>query len=55
MEILKGDGLRAVLPKAEIELRGQLKVSVMPKGLADDLTRRELASLMAYLESLKTP
>ena len=47
-------GAVTVLPKKEIEERGKADVSVMPTGLADPLTVHDLASILAYLESLKS-
>jgi putative heme-binding domain-containing protein len=45
-------GLASVLKKANIDERRQSKESVMPEGLVDTLTVHELASILAYLESL---
>jgi putative membrane-bound dehydrogenase-like protein len=41
------------LPVESIEARVKQPVSLMPEGLAKDLTIRELASLLDYLQSLK--
>ena len=41
-------------PTKDIEERGRRAISMMPEGLADNLTIRELASVLAYLESLNT-
>jgi putative heme-binding domain-containing protein len=41
-----------VLAKSDIVKRGTSKTSIMPEGLADQLTPQELASLLAYLQSL---
>lgn len=54
VEIRNAAGEVTVLPKKEIEERGKSDTSVMPTGLADPLTIPDLASLLAYLESLKT-
>ncbi|MFO0954584.1 MAG: HEAT repeat domain-containing protein [Isosphaeraceae bacterium] len=53
VEIRTSTGAVTVLPKSEIEERGKNAVSVMPNGLADTLTAGELASILAYLESLR--
>ena len=47
------NGLSKVIPQDTIEERVKQKLSMMPKGLADNLTPTELADLLAYLESLK--
>lgn len=41
-----------VLAKKAVVKRGTSKTSIMPEGLADQLTPEELASLLAYLQSL---
>lgn len=46
-------GITTTLAKKDIKERGQRETSMMPAGLLDKLTVRELASLLAYLESLK--
>ena len=53
VEIRNASGAVTVIPKTEIDERGKTEISVMPTGLADPLTPRELASIMAYLESLR--
>ncbi len=53
VEFRNATGAVTVLDKAQIEERGKSEVSVMPTGLADPLTTRELASILAYLESLR--
>lgn len=53
VELRNAAGEVTVLPKTEIEERGKAETSVMPTGLADTLTVDDLASLLAYLESLK--
>jgi putative heme-binding domain-containing protein len=45
-------GLLFVVKKADIEERGQSKISAMPEQLAELLTVQELASIVAYLEEL---
>jgi len=52
VEIRNAAGAVTVIPKKEIDERGKTLISVMPTGLADPLTPRELASILAYLESL---
>ena len=42
-----------VLRKSDIKARGKRDLSVMPEGLAGNLTPQELANLVAYMESLK--
>jgi putative heme-binding domain-containing protein len=44
----------SVLAKKEIVKRGTRTISIMPEGLADQLTPGEMASLLAYLQSLKS-
>ncbi|SIO66858.1 putative membrane-bound dehydrogenase domain-containing protein [Singulisphaera sp. GP187] len=53
VELRNSAGEVTVLPKKDIEERGKSETSVMPTGLADTLTVDDLASLLAYLESLK--
>jgi putative heme-binding domain-containing protein len=43
------------LKKADIERREESKVSIMPKGLLDKLTREEVLDLLAYLLSGANP
>jgi putative membrane-bound dehydrogenase-like protein len=43
-----------VIPTEEIVERGKREISAMPEGLVNDLTPSELASLLAYLEALKS-
>jgi putative heme-binding domain-containing protein len=47
-------GAETTLQKAGIADRGVREGSIMPPGLVDSLTLDELASLLAYLDSLKT-
>ena len=42
-----------VLQIKDIAKRGKLEISMMPQGIANGLSTQELASLLAYLESLK--
>jgi putative heme-binding domain-containing protein len=54
LELRTSEGKSLVIPKAEIEERGESKLSSMPEGLVANLTVEELASLIAYLESLQS-
>jgi putative heme-binding domain-containing protein len=54
IEIRTAEGKSIVLAKDEIDERNESKVSVMPDGLVNNLTIEELASLLAYLESLRS-
>jgi putative heme-binding domain-containing protein len=53
VEFRNAPGTVTVLPKSEIDERGKSDTSVMPTGLGDNLSTHDLASLLAYLESLK--
>ena len=53
VEIRNAAGEATMLPLNDIEKRTELKTSIMPSGIADTLTVEELASLIAYLESMK--
>ncbi len=53
VEVRNAAGAVTVIPKADIEERGKSPLSVMPNGLADTLDLHDLASILAYLESLK--
>jgi len=52
VELRAGNGVTTVIPKDSIETRKKKELSVMPLGLADKLTAKELAAILAYLESL---
>ena len=54
IEVRTNEGTSKRIPVAEIEARGKRAISTMPDGLADNLTPTRLASLLAYLESLKS-
>lgn len=54
VEIRTAEGKAVVIPKDSIEARKDSKNSVMPDGLVNNLTVQELASLVTYLQSLKT-
>lgn len=45
-------GKEHIFPKSTIDAREKLPTSMMPKGLVDTLTVREVASLLDYLEEL---
>ncbi len=47
-------GTATVLKKRDVKSRGKRDTSMMPTALADALLPQDLASLIAYLESLKT-
>lgn len=53
VELRDSTGATTVLKMSKIDERTRSKVSVMPEKLVDALTPHELASIMAYLESLK--
>ena len=46
------NGLRTVIPKSMIKKHRVLPQSIMPEGLADNLTVHQLASIYAFLDSL---
>ena len=54
VELRNAAGVVTVLPKKEVEERAKADTTIMPAGLADPLSIRDLASLLAYLESLKS-
>ncbi len=53
LELRNQNGVSTVVKKQTIEERGRRELSVMPTGLADRLTLDDLASILAYLESLR--
>ncbi|HWE97403.1 MAG TPA: discoidin domain-containing protein [Tepidisphaeraceae bacterium] len=53
VELRDVTGVSTLLPIKDVVKRGTLPTSVMPEGLADNLTVQDLASILAYLESLK--
>ena len=53
IEMRNSSGAVSIIPKKEIEERAKGELSVMPQGLLDPLTPHDLASILAYLESLK--
>jgi putative heme-binding domain-containing protein len=52
LEIRDGTGATTILKKSDLDEKKPSKLSAMPEKLVDDLTVSELASLIAYLESL---
>ena len=48
-DLAMGNGLRDTIAEAEVKERGPAPGTVMPAGLADELTAEELADLVAYL------
>jgi putative heme-binding domain-containing protein len=54
IELRNATGAVTVLKKDQVKQRGKRDTSMMPIELADKLSPQELASLIAYLESLKT-
>lgn len=53
VELRNVSGISTVLKKDEIEERTKSELSIMPVGLVDKLNVEQLASILAYLESLK--
>jgi putative membrane-bound dehydrogenase-like protein len=53
IEMRNSSGAVSIISKKDIEATLKSEVSVMPQGLLDPLTPHDLASLLAYLESLK--
>ena len=54
VEIRTAEGKSVVISKNIIEARKESKKSVMPEGLVSNLNAKQMASLLAYLESLKS-
>ncbi len=54
VELRDAQGTATILAKKDIDARAKGAVSIMPAGLADPLTVEDFASLLAYLESLKS-
>ena len=54
VELRDAQGAVTILPKKEIDERAKGAVSIMPTGLADPLTIPDFASMLAYLEALKS-
>jgi len=53
VQLLTGPGVEQRFGRAEIATMRPGALSVMPEGLDEQLTRQELADLMAFLKSLK--
>jgi putative membrane-bound dehydrogenase-like protein len=53
VEVRNVAGVSVVLKNADVIRKGTLQTSIMPEALTDNLTPHALASLAAYLESLK--
>ena len=53
IELRNATGAVTVLKKDQVKQRGKRDTSMMPIELADKLSPQELASLIAYLESVK--
>lgn len=53
VEIEDAEAKRIKVPKSEIEERKVSDVSLMPNGLAEGLSTKDFADLIAYLETLK--
>jgi putative heme-binding domain-containing protein len=53
VELRTQTGASVLLKTDDIEQRKKRDISIMPQGLVDKLTPSDLASLVAYLESLK--
>jgi len=54
VEVRNATGVPIVIKKSDIRGRGKRNFSIMPEGLAANLTCQDLANLLAYLESLKS-
>ena len=53
IEIRNANGAVTLLKQTDVKQRGKRDTSMMPIELADKLSTKDLASLIAYLESLK--
>jgi putative membrane-bound dehydrogenase-like protein len=53
IEMRNSSGAVSIIAKNDIEETAKSDISVMPQGLLDPLTPHDLASVLAYLESLK--
>ena len=53
VQVRQTNGVAQTLKKNEIDIRQQKKESMMPVGIANNLTPEQLADLIAYLQSLK--
>lgn len=52
-ELAMADGNREPIKEADVKSKVEIKTSIMPEGLADQLTRDEFIDLVTYLVSLK--
>jgi putative heme-binding domain-containing protein len=52
--LVEATGKRHRIAKMDIEVRGFSKISLMPDGLVNELTREQFTDLIAYLESLRS-
>jgi len=52
--IISGPRDRVRIPRKEIRSMRPSPVSLMPDGFADNLTKRELSDLLAFLQSQKS-
>lgn len=53
LQIKQTDGVTSTIKAADIDERVKQKLSMMPIGLANNLTPEQVADLVAYLQSLK--
>lgn len=53
ISLRKANGLGVEIPLADIELRKKQEKSVMPEGMVNNLQPKDLADLLAWLESLR--
>jgi putative membrane-bound dehydrogenase-like protein len=53
VQVRQTNGVALTLKKSEIDIRQRKKDSMMPVGIANNLTPEQLADLIAYLQSLK--
>jgi putative heme-binding domain-containing protein len=54
VEIRNLTGAVTIIPKKDIEQRGRREISMMPERLVENLTVQELASIWAYLDTLRS-
>jgi putative membrane-bound dehydrogenase-like protein len=51
--VREGNGVQRPLKRSDIESRAMQKLSAMPEGIVNNLTPKQLADLIAYLQSLQ--
>jgi putative heme-binding domain-containing protein len=51
--LITAERAQVSIPRSEVEALEPGKVSIMPQGLDAQLSRRELADLLAFLQSLR--